>query len=641
MTTQLPLLIIFGLLIFPQLPMVQFPAEFYIDVGWMNGLNMAVARQMRFGRDVIFTYGPLGYLSFPFFPEADPQLVRFFLLTCYASAVYAAWRLLYQEGVTLLSGLALSASAIAILFLDLSIWNRNIFRFEVIGLLLVVNILIAYRNCGAIWFDLALLAVIAGVATLVKISMALGLISLAMCLAGFCSFGGTGIDRKALSRNIAALLLIPASMLVFYYLSEGSLVHFASYLWGSWELILGYSEAMSVAGQIAALANVAGAILILVVLTRVLWKNWQRSIDALTVATIVAVFAYKNFVVRQDVWHMAPIFFELALAAIMVMTRIGSARHRSLVAFVSVMFVGSGIAVTVHAVKPGSTELTGNILNLPARILAYIRFEETASGLVKRQLAYTDSYRLPEAVRQRVGKNSLDIFPSNILIAKANDVTWNPRPIFQSYSAYTPYLDQVNATHIEKSGPAMAIVQWDSIDGRLPFAEEPLTWKTLLNYYDLEYQTPELLLVRRRLRPKFTSAFAEGNLEANWNESVRLPATEPGEFIAMKVRIMPNVAGKLSNLLFRPATIQAALAFDGHSVEGRVIRTNLGSGLIVSPFPSDQMTLAQVFDCWSTPRPNIVKSIRFDTPGQWQFGRKIQIQWIRLGCARPGGDHTN
>jgi hypothetical protein len=338
---------------------------------------------------------------------------------------------------------------------------------------------------------------------------------------------------------------------------------------------------------------------------------------------------------------MAPIFFELALAAIMVMTRIGSARHRSLVAFVSVMFVGSGVAVTVHAVKPSSTELTGNILNLPARIVAYIRFEETASGLVKRQLAYTDSYRLPEAVRQRVGKNSLDIFPSNILIAKANDVTWNPRPIFQSYSAYTPYLDQVNATHIEKSGPAMAIVQWGSIDDRLPFAEEPLTWKTLLNYYDLEYQTPELLLVRRRLRPKFTTASAEGNLEANWNESVRLPATAPGEFIVMKVRIMPNVAGKLSNLLFRPATIQAALAFDGHSVEGRVIRTNLGSGLIVSPFPSDQMTLAQVFDCWSTHRPNIVKSIRFDTPGQWQFGRKIQIQWIRLGCARPGGDHTN
>ena len=58
--------------------MVQIPSEFYIDVGWMNGLNMAVARQMRFGRDVIFTYGPLGYLSFPFFPEADPQLVRFF-----------------------------------------------------------------------------------------------------------------------------------------------------------------------------------------------------------------------------------------------------------------------------------------------------------------------------------------------------------------------------------------------------------------------------------------------------------------------------------------------------------------------------------------------------------------------------------
>jgi hypothetical protein len=103
----------------------------------------------------------------------------------------------------------------------------------------------------------------------------------------------------------------------------------------------------------------------------------------------------------------------------------------------------------------------------------------------------------------------------------------------------------------------------------------------------------------------------------------------------MKARISASIVGKLTNFLFRPTSINATLTLAGGSVAGRLIRANLESGMIVSPFPSDQKALAGVFDCWSRPRRNELESIRFDTPAQWQFRQKIQIQWIRLRCAPP------
>ena len=43
----------------------------------------------------------------------------------------------------------------------------------------------------------------------------------------------------------------------------------------------------------------------------------------------------------------------------------------------------------------------------------------------------------------------------------ANGWRWSPRPVFQSYSAYTPALDQLNASHLASRESADHILmQW-------------------------------------------------------------------------------------------------------------------------------------------------------------------------------------
>src|SRR5882762_2834097 len=70
-----------ALALVPVLP--QIPAT-GLDGSWAHALNVAHAHNLVFGRDVIFTFGPLGYLFYPV-----PGLVAAFPAFAWGWAVYA------------------------------------------------------------------------------------------------------------------------------------------------------------------------------------------------------------------------------------------------------------------------------------------------------------------------------------------------------------------------------------------------------------------------------------------------------------------------------------------------------------------------------------------------------------------------
>ena len=71
------------LLSFPALAMPLFAS---LDSSWMIGLHEAVKRGFVFGRDVGFTYGPLGYVLFPLNEGTAPTTSSLLLL-----ALHATW----------------------------------------------------------------------------------------------------------------------------------------------------------------------------------------------------------------------------------------------------------------------------------------------------------------------------------------------------------------------------------------------------------------------------------------------------------------------------------------------------------------------------------------------------------------------
>ena len=164
-------------------PSTPSPAGIGLDSSWVFGLNMGHFDRMIFGLDIIFTYGPLGYLVVPTFPEAEPWAVFAFLWGIALVTAYALWKLSHYAGhwttVCLYLGVFWFWSAFALDFAP----------ERMLAAIIALTLVIAIRLDGKPWFDLGLLFFLASAAVLTKFN-----------LGGHCVWGGAllrGMDPVA------------------------------------------------------------------------------------------------------------------------------------------------------------------------------------------------------------------------------------------------------------------------------------------------------------------------------------------------------------------------------------------------------------------------------------------------------------
>ena len=93
-TGQNLFLVLFGILYFSLIFPVDY-SGFGIDAAWAQSLVMAVEKNLVFGKDFIFNYGPLGYLNTRFLPKGISPLMMvaldFFMLFNYLKIVQLAF----------------------------------------------------------------------------------------------------------------------------------------------------------------------------------------------------------------------------------------------------------------------------------------------------------------------------------------------------------------------------------------------------------------------------------------------------------------------------------------------------------------------------------------------------------------------
>jgi len=106
---------------------------------------------------------------------------------------------------------------------------------------------------------------------------------------------------------------------------------------------------------------------------------------------------------------------------------------------------------------------------------------DTLDAAKKRLASY---YGVPEKTLQALSTGDVDILPWEIEIAYAYNLTWRPRPVLQSYSAYTPYLDRLDAAYLGSSQAPQRLLYLDqAADYRYALFDEPATFRTILSHY--------------------------------------------------------------------------------------------------------------------------------------------------------------
>ncbi|HXN34749.1 MAG TPA: hypothetical protein VN877_01165, partial [Opitutaceae bacterium] len=189
-------------------------------------------------------------------------------------------------------------------------------------------------------------------------------------------------------------------------------------------------------------------------------------------------------------------------------------------------------------------------------------------------------------INAAVGSGSVDLVSFDQGLVLMNELNYAPRPVFQSYSAYTPMLSALNA-EFYRSPSAPKFVMWhqESIDARFPTTEDAQLLLELPRGYVTELEEGGYLLLRRVREipdhPPRRQLLSER--QAGLGDLVAVPPPGRGP-IWLQVIMRPSALGSLRAALYKPAQMRIrAVDSGGNHTEWRMLPDVAGDGFLLSP----------------------------------------------------------
>jgi hypothetical protein len=405
-----------------------------LDNSWQAALYMASHRGLHFGTQVVFTYGPLGFLNQPFLWYSGLAAIAF----VYQVALHLAL------GITLLWALRRTLSA------PIAVVLTAVVLIAAPGLDVPISL-------TAVWCLLALspeppsrapwIVLIGGVvlgAAQTLVEWRSGPVILVMCAI-------TLLASRQRWRNLALFIVgAVGALLALWFLSGQGVGNISGYLAKTAQIVSGYSEAMGLHGGPAL---VVGALALGAGLTAVACLSSRPGATRLAAGLVIALASFavfKEAVVRADFDH-SQIFFGTAAG---VGAAVAYERRRTLALLAVVglaalnlgLEVGNQVVPTFNPIAHIRAAASGvRLLFSPGR-----RSHDTS--LYAQDMRRV--YRLSPATLRLLRGRTVYVAPWEEAAAWAYGLRWDPPPVFQNYSAYTAALDRLNANALRSpSGP--------------------------------------------------------------------------------------------------------------------------------------------------------------------------------------------
>jgi hypothetical protein len=563
-----------------------------LDASWNAGLTMAVYQGLQFGREIVFSYGPLGFLQSPFVYYSGLGLIAFLftaaLYVCFCIAlVRALARVLPLLVAALLGFLVVGALPL-------------IEQPPLLAVLAAMAMLERERSRRAVDAFLVAGATYAAVEALVKLST--GPIIAAVFLAALVGM------RAGRLRIVAFLVLLGVEIVALWLLCGQSLGAIPDFLAGTKQIVSGYSSAMVSESDVpqwqVALASVAAA-LTSVALVAACWfgsfRDRRARVAAAVLTGLVAFTIFKEGVVRTDAGHLS-LFFSSA--TVMWIAIPWSRRLWPVLVAGALAIAVAGAPVRPEAVTANlhvfanvrdAWEQARNVVE-PSRRQAMI--EAGRSGLQA-------TYNLDPQAQAALKGHTVSVEPWEAGAAWAYGYDWDPLPVFQNYSAYTARLDRLNAEAVESpQGPERILREnplavfpefpTEDVDDRFGGWDPPEQARAVLcNFAPLH--ADERWQVLGRVPDRCGEPRPAGSAEAGEGEAVRVPAPRQGEAVFARIH-GAGVSGleRAAATLFH-ARVRRLTVNGGHSY--RLIPETAGDGLLLrgkgafatpgpfSPFP--------------------------------------------------------
>ena len=526
-----------------------------VGTAWQAALTMASHKHMAFGSRAIFTFGPLGFLVSPGFYFEWTAVLGFVFTLVFMAVLFGAlvWSLRRTIALPLAIVVAYLVGGISIV--SAKYFKDSVAVEEILALVLMVCVAALGRRQDdpvALWVW-GVLGGVLSLFSLVKVSLGVG-IAAALVITVACLPG----DRR---RVVGAIVLgaVPVFAVAWFGTGNG-LGNIGAYVRSSVQVIGGYGAAMSTElpgrGYSYWLAGVAVVLVGVFALShmRGLPRRAKIGVGLLTLST--TWFLFKEAFVRHDYHDL--VFFvavPLLLAAFSPKWHSPAGLVTAMLGVVLVVTSLAGAVPTQISQPVQSARDFGQVFG------TLISSHKQATLISQSRDALSKYYKLPPQMLTLMRGKTVDVSPwEQTVIWSHPHVRFDPLPVLQDYSAYTPTLDQTDVRFLASAQAPQYILRQPTaaLDGRNPTFEPPATQLAIeCRYREVVADPSWQLLVRRPDRcgqPRLLQTVDTGL--GHW---VGVPAAPPGDAVVATFELPESPWTKLESLLFKPPSVSLSV----------------------------------------------------------------------------------
>lgn len=428
-----------------------------LDPSWASTLNYVNIKELLWGKDFAFTFGPLSYLitrvgwgnnAIDFILFDLFCSVNFFILfySSYINSKHKVFCLVFILCVALILPHFLGGLSAFVLLAFLLFWIKKSLSTEshlpyIFQTIILVLLFYIKFNTGLISFFLFYSAIL---------------------------FRLIFYRKKILFYSF--YLFLP---LVLIYITSFILrVSLYGYIQSAFYFVSGYNEIMYLKTNFDAVyfSVLLSVSIIAGLLVYYFYKEGKQNIlnnlILLMLFTVPSFVLFKQCFVRADESHIREFFFIFPLILFSSTNFLEKINIR-----VSSLLIFLVIAISVYFVNDMSPSAFSSVekINKNKYISGIINFTPTSSFKL-----FPNENQIPQKIKNYINQSSVDAYPWYSQLLLENKLNFTPRPVFQSYAAYTAKLAELNFNHYSsESAPKYVIYDYLSIDNRYPLFDEP------------------------------------------------------------------------------------------------------------------------------------------------------------------------
>lgn len=561
---------ILAMLTAPVFPMIYGPN---IDDSLHWAYNYFADGHYSLAEQISFPHGPLAFLLHPV------AIGNNFIVALWVNLLAAACLAFVVLYTGRARGHLYPATAACALLLLLSVCDLQLLLIGLVASLLTLHRLVHRPLLVILYMIPAVLAIL--------VKAYAGLICGLLVATEIIYRIGRGHYKAAGQNFVVYLLFFVAGWLLLF----GDIAHAGDFFLSQLQLALDNSEAVQFYNASINWWLIGAMICALIYMYGLIDEPLGKQYYLLMMLPLFA--AWKHGMGRSEVFHMAGFFHFLLLFVILLWLL--SPQRRSRVIVVSALAPAAfGIQLFVYEDYVSASNM--HLLKLRELSEAVFDYDSLQHRKQLEIRHATRDQHLPETVKALIGDSAVDVYPWNYSLIPTNGLNWRPRPVLNSYAAYTPWLDRrdsawftsQNAPHFvlwHFTDPNERGHQLESIDNRYLLNDQPLTLPALFAGYERRVNSDRLMVFEKRTRPlRIDRKKVDLPVISGFGLWSDVPVSGADALLRVRIYMNKNIRGALKSLLYKGEIFHVFYELsDGRILSHRIVPKNAEHGLWLSP----------------------------------------------------------